>query len=120
MPVVAGNYWIQAHAADHRVYALDISDLNNVRKVSSLAFDERQRPHWLAVHGTRIVMVNEPAATAERRIWMLRLDPATGRLMVDQHFRDAGSDRPGVAFDRPAWPHGATGNGVPHGTVFGW
>lgn len=120
MPVVAGNYWIQAHAADHRVFSLDISDLNNVRRVSSLAFDERQRPHWLAMHGTRIVMVNEPAPTAERRIWMLRLDPATGQLMLDRHFRDAGSDRPGIAFDRSTWPHGATGNGVPHGTVFGW
>jgi len=45
------------------------------------------------VDGTRIVMVNEPAPTAERRIWMLRLDPTTGQLMLDRHFRDAGSDR---------------------------
>jgi hypothetical protein len=120
MPVVVGNYWIQAHAADHRVYSLDISDLNNVRMVSSLAFDERQRPHWLGAYGTRIVMLNEPAPTAERRIWMLRIDPATGQLTLDREFRDAGSDRPGVTFERPTWPHGATGNGVPHGTVFGW
>lgn len=120
MPVVVGNYWIQAHAADHRVYALDISDLHNVRRVSSLAFDERQRPHWLAVHGARIVMVNEPSPLAERRIWMLRVDEATGQLTIDGDFRDAGSSRPGIAFDRPTWPHGATGNAVPHGTVFGW
>ncbi|HUQ80416.1 MAG TPA: hypothetical protein VM076_04740 [Gemmatimonadaceae bacterium] len=32
---------------------------------------------------------------------------------------DAGSPRPGVAFDRASWPHGATGTAVPHGTVFG-
>ena len=120
MPVVIGDYWVQAHAADHRVFALDISDLRNVRTVSSVAFDERQRPHWLAVNGARIVMVNEPGPSAERRIWMLRLDPATGQLTLDRDFRDAGSDRPGIAFDRPDWPHGATGNAVPHGTVFGW
>lgn len=119
MPVVIGNYWIQAHAADHRVFALDISDLSNVRTVSSVAFDEQQRPHWLATDGSRIVMVNEPSPSAERRMWMVRVDRATGQLALDRDFRDAGSDRPGIAFDRPAWPHGATGNAVPHGTVFG-
>lgn len=120
MPVVVGHYWIQAHAADHRVFALDISDLSNVRTVSSVACDERQRPHWLSAFGTRIVMLNEPSPTAERRIWMLRVSPATGQLTVDPDFRDAGSDRPGVTFERATWPHGATGNAVPHGTVFGW
>ncbi len=119
MPVVVGDYWIQAHAAGHRVFSLDISDLSNVRTISTVAFDERQRPHWLAVHGSRIVMVNEPAPSAERRIWMLRVNPATGQLTLDHDFRDAGSNRPGIAFDRPTWPHGASGNAVPHGTVFG-
>ena len=120
MPVVIGNYWIQANAADHRVFSLDVSDLKNVRTVSSLAFDERQRPHWLAVNGSRVVMVNEPSPTAERRMWMLQVDRATGQLTLDRQFRDAGSDRPGIAFDRASWPHGATGAAVPHGTVFGW
>ncbi|MGH6785558.1 MAG: hypothetical protein ACREBO_01910 [Novosphingobium sp.] len=119
-PVVVGNYWVQAHAADHRVFALDVSDLRNVRTVSSVAFDERQRPHWLAAHGGRIVMVNEPGPTAERRMWMLRLDSATGLLTLDREFRDAGSERPGIAFDRSSWPHGVTGTAIPHGTVFGW
>ena len=120
MPVVVGNYWIQAHAADHRIFSLDVSDLRNVRTISSVAFDERQRPHWLAVSDSRIVMVNEPSPTAERRMWMLRVNPATGQLALDRDFRDAGSDRPGIAFDRPNWPHGSTGAAVPHGTVFGW
>lgn len=65
-------------------------------------------------------MVNEPGRTAERRLWMLRFDPATGQLSLDRAFRDAGSDRPGLAFDRPLWPHGASGTAIPHGTVFGW
>lgn len=119
MPVVVGNYWVQAHAADHRVFSLDISDLSNVRTVSSVAFDDRQRPHWLALNGSRIVVVNEPGPSAERRMWMLRVDRATGRLALDRDFRDAGSDRPGIAFDRRNWPHGASGAAIPHGTVFG-
>lgn len=120
MPVVIGDFWVQAHAADHRVFTLDVRNLNDVRAVSSASFDERQRPHWLATDGSRIVVVNEPAPTAERRMWMLNVNRATGELALDRAFRDADSARPGIAFDRAAWPHGATGAGVPHGTVFGW
>jgi hypothetical protein len=120
MPVVIGDYWVQAHAADHRVFSLDIHDLKNVRAVSSVSFDDRQRPHWLATDGSRIVVVNEPGATAERRMWMLQVNRANGQLALDRDFRDAGSTRPGIAFDRATWPHGATGTAVPHGTVFGW
>jgi len=120
MPVVIGTYWVSAHAADHRVFSLDVSDLTKVRRVSSVSFDERQRPHWLATDGSRVVMVNEPVATAERRMWMLQMDRQTGQLTVDPDFRDDGSSRPGLAFDRAGWPHGGTGNAVPHGTVFGW
>jgi len=119
MPVVVGDYWIQANAPEHRVFSLDVRDLGHVRPVSSVSFDERQRPHWLSTNGSRIVVVNEPGAAAERRIWMLQLD-AAGRLSVDSAFRDSGSSRPGIAFDRVNWPHGATGTAVPHGTVFGW
>ena len=120
MPVVVGDYWVSAHAADHRVYALDIHDLKNVRRVSSVSFDERQRPHWLATDASRILVVNEPVPQADRRLWMLKVDRASGQLSLDGDFRDAGSTRPGVDFDRASWPHGATGAAVPHGTVFGW
>ena len=120
MPVVIGDYWVQAHAADHRVFALDLRDLTQVRPVSSVSFDERQRPHWLATDGRRIVVVNEAGPQAERRIWMLEIDRTSGQLTLDQAFRDAGSSRPGMAFDRASWSHGATGTAVPHGTVFGW
>lgn len=119
-PVVIGNYWIQADAPNHRVFSLDVRDLSNVRLVSSITFDERQRPHWVATDGSRVVVVNEPGPTAERRMWMLRFDRACGRLALDSAFRDSGSTRPGLAFDRASWPHGATGTAVPHGTVFGW
>jgi hypothetical protein len=120
MPVVLGDYWVQAVATDRRVFSLDVHDLTNIRLVSSVAFDERQRPHWLATDGSRIVMANEPGPAAERRLWMLQLDGATGELTLDREFRDVGSNRPGIAFDRASWPHGMSGAGVPHGTVFGW
>ena len=120
MPVVIGDYWVQANAPEHRVFSLDVHDLENIRAVSSVSFDDRQRPHWLATDGSRVVVVNEPGPTAERRMWMLQLNHATGELTLDRDFRDAGSSRPGLAFDRTNWPHGPTGTAVPHGTVFGW
>jgi len=88
--------------------------------VSSVSFDDRQRPHWLATDGTRIVMTSEPRDEAERRMWMLTIDRSTGQLTLDTAFRDAGWDRPGITFDRRSWPHGETGAAVPHGSVFGW
>ena len=119
-PVVVGNYWIQTNAATHRIFSLDVRDPANIHSVSSITLDERQRPHWLATDGSRIVVVNEPGPTAERRMWMLTIDRVRGTLALDSAFRDAGSTRPGIAFDRATWPHGATGTAVPHGTVFGW
>ena len=86
---------VSAHAADHRVFSLDVHDLKNVRRVSSVSFGERQRPHWLATDGSRIVVVNEPNLQSERRLWMLQVSRASG-------------------------PHGASGPAIPHGTVFGW
>ena len=119
-PIVVGKYWIQTNAREHEVFALDVSDLAHVRKTSSVSFDERQRPHWVASDGSRVVVINEPGPTAERRMWVLNLERTTGALTLDSAFRDAASVRPGLAFDRASWPHGAKGTAVPHGTVFGW
>ena len=86
-PVVVGQYWIQANAGARRVFALDVSDLKHIRQTSSVSFDERQRPHWLATDGTRIVVANEPVDAAERRLWVLRLDRSNGQLTLDTEFR---------------------------------
>ncbi|MEO9251737.1 MAG: type II toxin-antitoxin system Phd/YefM family antitoxin [Gemmatimonadaceae bacterium] len=88
-PVVVGNYWVQADAPAHRVFSLDVRDVRHVREVSSVMFDERQRPHWLATDGSRIVVVNEAgprsAVTPQRgtrayRDTGHRCDPRSGPL----------------------------------------
>ena len=56
---------------------------------------------------------------ADHRVWMARIDAATGALSLDEAFRDPGSSEPGVNFNRASWPHGPTGDAVPHGVVFG-
>jgi hypothetical protein len=51
-------------------------------------------------------------------MFVIDFDPATGRLKLDERFRDAGSARPGVSLTQKTWPHGYTGTAIPHGTVF--
>lgn len=118
VPVLVGHYWIQPVGSLRRVVALDVSDAKKPVEVSLVQFDERQRPHWLGLDepSNRIVVAN--SGDGEARMWLLRIDPSSGSLTLDTAFRDPGSDRPGVNFERDQWPDGATGGGIPHGSVF--
>ena len=120
VPLSIGRFWIQSIASTHQVVVLDVGDSGHPVEVSRVQFNERQLPHWLAFdeRESRVVMVNAPAPLAERRIWMLDFDAATGQLTLDERFRDVGSEQPGVNFDRIEWPHGPTGSAIPHGSVF--
>ncbi|MDX1745119.1 MAG: hypothetical protein R3324_04215, partial [Halobacteriales archaeon] len=128
LPVVLGDYWIQSVPSANAVVALDVSNPVAPREVSRVTLGPRNFPHWLALDrfgtgrgvdesGGRVVVADR--GDGERRLFVLTVDGATGELMLDEGFRDPGADRPGVSFDRPAWPHGATGSAEPHGTVFG-
>ena len=118
VPLRVGQFWIQTTSETRRVVVLDVSDPARPFEVSRLQFDDRQAPHWLAFDpGTqRVVVVNHEGG--EPRIWMTKFDTATGEITLDTQFKDVGSDRPGVSFDRMEWPHGRTGPAFPHGTVF--
>jgi hypothetical protein len=118
VPVVLGNYWIQPSATEDAIVAYDLSDPARPHEVSRVSVEAPfLAPHWLALDpsGTRMVVTADHPAFW---IMLINVDPATGGLSVDERFRDAGSDRPGVRFDRREWPHGATGSAMPHGAVF--
>ena len=122
VPVVLGNYWIQP-TAERGIVTYDLSDPAQPREASRLALDSSFRvPHWLAIDplAPRIVVTPDIMVPHEPRAWVLLVDvdPTTGQLSIDQRFRDAGADRPGVSFDRVDWPHGVTGRAMPHGAVF--
>jgi len=53
----------------------------------------------------------------ESRIYLLKLDQATGALSLDKDFHDA-SGKPGFDMADRDWPHGWKGSGLPHGVVF--
>ena len=119
LPIVLGDYWIQSVPSANAVVALDVSDPDAPREVSRVTLGPRNFPHWLALDpaGGRIVVADR--GDGERRLFVLTVDAETGELALDESFRDPGSDRAGVSFDRDEWPHGETGAARPHGTVFG-
>jgi hypothetical protein len=55
--------------------------------------------------------------TPEDRLYLLKLDPATGALSVDNAFCDPAGPA-GFSFAERDWPHGWRGVGTPHGAVF--
>lgn len=113
VPVVYGKYWIQTVGGINGLVVLDVSNPDHPVEVSRIMLPhDLHMPHWIAADrkSGRIVV------TGGRDSWlaMLKLDEATGQLSLDDRFGSHGS----IQFDRPAWPHGATGKAIVHGTVF--
>ena len=119
MPVLTGHYWLQTVPEAHALVALDITDPEHPREVSSVKLGDDESPHWLAIDRTdRRFVLNSASAASGNRLYVIDFDPASGALALDERFRDAGATRPGVSFTQKQWPHGFTGTAVPHGTVF--
>jgi hypothetical protein len=118
VPVVMGKFWIQTDPSLPGLIALDISNPAKPVEVSRLVFDRQyEKTHWVAADrdGSRLVL------TGNHRSWVViaNLDQETGKLTLDEDFREKGVDHPGIDFDRSGWPHGKTGKGVVHGALFG-
>src|SRR5580698_8008653 len=118
VPLVIGHYWVQTLFSAHALATYDISDLTNIREVSRITFDDKQKPHWISpdVDNRRIVL--NSGEYGEHRLFMIDFDPQTGTLTLDKTFRDPGSTQAGVSMDGKSWPHGFKGDAYPHGTVF--
>jgi hypothetical protein len=118
VPMLVGHYWLQTVPETHALVALDIADPEHPREVSTLKLPDDESPHWIAIDGAgRRIVLNSSGAPGNR-VFLIDFDPATGRLTLDERFRDAGSSRPGVRLTQRTWPHGFTGTAIPHGTVF--
>ncbi|HEV2287515.1 MAG TPA: hypothetical protein VGR81_01020 [Candidatus Acidoferrales bacterium] len=118
VPVVAGHYWVEALESTHCIVSLDVSDPSHPREVGRIVLGDNDLPHWLArePQGNRIVITGY--GDLFYRLLLARIDLASGKLSLDDNFREEGSDKPGFSFDR-AWPDGWHGPAIPHGAVFG-
>ncbi len=117
VPLLVGRFWILPVGAAHEYQVYDVADPRHPRRVSTLAVDSTYWPHWLAREpGTdRVVLTSD---TADHRVLIARFDSVAGVLRIDSTFRDPGSPRAGVDFDRRSWPHGEFGAALPHGAIF--
>jgi hypothetical protein len=118
VPLQIGRYWIQTLASARALATYDISDLGHIREVSRLKFNEKQFPHWIAADTDNQRILLNSGEYAEHRLYMVKFNPQTGALELDDKFRDPGSAEPGVSMDGKTWPHGFTGNAYGHGAVF--
>jgi len=118
IPVVSGHYYFITVPAWSAVVSLDIRTPSAPREVSRLTLGETDVPHWIAIAPDRRRIVITGYKGLTHRALIARVDQATGRLSLDDRFREEGASEPGFRMDNKAWPHGGNAKGVPHGAVF--
>ncbi len=114
VPTVVGHYLVQSAGATNGLIVLDISNAAKPVEVSRLKISDTFKPHWTGwdAKTQRLVVTG-----SESRLFMLKLDQATGALSMDNAFHDA-EGKAGFNFADRDWPHGWKGSGRPHGVVF--
>jgi len=119
VPLLTGRYWLQPVPDEHAFLSLDIPDPEHPREVSRVILSDDEGGHWAAIDpsGTRVVL-NSSGYTKGNRLYLINLDPKTGKLALDEKFADPGDHKPGIDMNGKTWPHGFKGNAAPHGTVF--
>ena len=119
VPVRFGRFWVQPVGTTGSLVVLDVSNPLKPVIVDELGFGIDARPHWLALEagGRRIVMTG--GGTLAGGVYLIDVDPETGKLQLAGGLPANGSGIPGIRFDREEWPHGRTGPAFAHGAVFG-
>ena len=120
VPAVVGHYYLATVPAWNAVVSLDISDPSAPREVGRVSLGAGDIPHWIAVSPNQRRVVVTGYGDLRHRVMMLRFDPVTGALTLDQRFRERGAPPtvPGFRMDDKKWPHGGSAKGIPHGAVF--
>ena len=120
VPTIVGHYLVQSAGATHGLIVLDIANAAKPVEVSRLKLGDTYAPHWTGWDPkTQRVVVTSSKTSADytERLYVLKLDLATGVLTFDEAFRDI-DGKIGFSFTNRQWPHGWTGSAQPHGAVF--
>ena len=118
VPVRFGRFFAQPVGTTGSVVVMDVSRPEAPIIVDELHFGVDARPHWLALEpgGRRMVMTG--GGTLAGGVYLIDVDPETGKLRLADDLPATGSGIPGIQFDRDEWPHGRTGPAFAHGAVF--
>ena len=118
VPTIVGHYLIEGVPSIHGIIALDIAQPEKPVEVSRISF-----PGDYMRALDRVGCSHQPHRrharhrTASIASTSCSFDQATGKLAVDETFRDK-DGQPGFSFDNHKWPQGRTGSATPHGAVF--
>lgn len=118
IPVVVGKFWIQTVSVLPGLIVLDASNPEKPIEVSRLVLGSRfKHPHWIAAdrRGSRLVLTG----AMESWVLIVNIDKRTGKLSIDETFRERRSDVPGLSWEHFNWPHGESSKAIPHGALFG-
>jgi hypothetical protein len=118
IPVVSGSYYLVTVPAWNAVVSLDISNPAAPREVSRMTLGPEDTPHWIAISPDQRRVVVTGYDSLQHRVIIARFDPASGRLTLDERFREEGTTAAGYRMDNKTWPHGGSAKGIPHGAVF--
>jgi hypothetical protein len=117
VPTIAGHYLIEGVPSIHGIVALNIANPDTPVEVSRVSFPGNYLAHWTAWDAATSRLVVTPGPYSVHRAYLVRFDQGSGKLSVDESFRDK-DGQPGFNFDNRAWPQGWTGSATPHGAVF--
>ena len=118
IPVIAGHFYLVTVPAWSAVVSLDIADPAHPREVSRVTLGADDVPHWISLEPSQQRLVITGYAGMQHRVAIAQFDSASGRLTLDDRFREEEATVPGFRFDNKTWPHGGTAAGIPHGAVF--
>jgi len=117
VPTIVGHYLVQSVRSLHGIVVLDIAHGEKPVEVSRLVLGESYLAHWTGWDPKMQRIVVTSGNKPEDRMFLVKLDPGTGAVALDESFRDT-DGKPGFSFVEKQWPHGWKGSGAPHGAVF--
>lgn len=118
VPTIVGHYLVQGSLAAHGLIVLDIANGAKPVEVSRLQLGgDSFNAHWTGWDPKTQRLVVTSGRSKEDRLFLVKLDPKTGAIKLDESFRDA-DGKTGFSFADKQWPHGWKGSASPHGAVF--
>jgi hypothetical protein len=117
VPTIVGHYLVEGALEAHGLIALDIANGEKPVEVSRLKLGDSYNAHWTGWDAKTQRLVVTSGRAPEERLYLVKLDPKTGALSLDEAFRDS-DGKVGFGFVGKQWPHGWNGSALPHGAVF--
>ena len=117
VPTIVAHYLIEGSLAIHGLIVLDIANGTKPVEVSRLTLSDTYNAHWTSWDAKTQRLVVTSGKKTDDRLYLLKFDPSSGALSLDESFRDV-DGKVGFSFADKQWPHGWKGSALPHGAVF--